>query len=129
MADSPADANDPDRAAAKSTLSDFQRALVEQLLRPLCTVPAHAATMVRKGLRFEGASVILFESRPRFDLPNDWMEHPVAKFVFVKRSGAWRLFCETRDLRWHTYTPLAEAPDLGPLVAEVARDPTGIFWG
>ena len=128
MPDIPRDANDPKRAAPAS-LSEFQRALVERLLRPLCSVPAHAAPMVRKGLRLEGATVLLFESRPRFDSPNDWMEHSVAKFVYVKHSGVWRLFCQMSDLRWHSYEPLPEAPYLEQLVAEVRRDPTGIFWG
>lgn len=129
MADSPTDARHLESAAPKATLSDFQRALAEQLLRPFCAVPAHAATMVRKGLRFESAAVILFEARPRCDSPEDWIEHPVAKFVFVKRSGEWRLLCQMRDLRWHSYAPLPEASDLARLVAEVGRDPTGMFWG
>lgn len=34
-----------------------------------------------------------------------------------------------RDLKWHGYEPLAEATDLASLVAEVRKDPTGIFWG
>ena len=116
-------------AGARSTLSEIQCAQVERLLRPLCAVPPHVAAKLQKGLRFAGTSVILFESRPRFDAPKNWMEHPVAKFVYVKRARTWRLFCQMSDLRWHSYAPLPEAPELERLVSEVARDPTGIFWG
>jgi hypothetical protein len=116
-------------AGASSALSEIQRAQVEHLLRPLCVVPPHVANKVRKDLRFTGASVILFESRPRFDARKEWMEHPVAKFVYVKRARTWRLYCQMSDLRWHGYAPLPEAPEVERLVSEVARDPTGIFWG
>ena len=119
----------PERPGATSTLSDVQRRQVRRLLQPLCFVAPHAAAKLRKDLCFVGPSVILFESRPRFDAPADWIEEPVAKFVYVKRTNVWRLFCQRRDLRWHRYAPLPEAHELGPLVAEVSRDPTGIFWG
>jgi hypothetical protein len=84
---------------------------------------------VRKDIRFERAGVILLEAFPRFEAPKEWLEHAVAKFVYVKSAGVWRLFCQFRDLRWHGYEPLPEASDLASLAAEVARDPTGIFWG
>lgn len=124
-----ADDDGAEKVGAPSTLSEVQRAQVERLLRPLCAVPPHVAARLRKDLRLEGASVVLFESRPRFDVPTDWIEHPVAKFVYVKRANAWRLFCQMSDLRWHRYAPLPEAPQLERLVSEVASDPTAIFWG
>lgn len=129
MAKDVADDEGAESVGARSTLSEIQRAQAERLLRPLCTVPPHVANKVQKDLRFAGAAVILFESRPRFDAPKTWMEHPVAKFVYVKRAKTWRLFCRMSDLRWHSYAPLPQAPALERLVSEVARDPTGIFWG
>ena len=129
MAKDLADDEGAESVGARSTLSEIQRAQVERLLRPLCAVPPHVANKVQKDLRFAGASVILFESRPRFDAPREWMEQPVAKFVYVKRAKTWRLFCQMSDLRWHSYAPLPQAPALERLVSEVARDPTGIFWG
>jgi hypothetical protein len=129
MANDIADDDGAENVGARSTLSEIQCAQVEHLLRPLCAVPPHVAAELQKDLRLAGASVILFESRPRFDAPKTWMDHPVAKFVYVKRTKTWRLFCQMRDLRWHSYAPLPEAPELERLVSEVARDPTGIFWG
>ena len=72
--------------------------------------------------------LVLYESRPAFRAPHEWHEHDVAKFRFVK-SAACELFCQFRDLKWHSYEPLPESSDLETLVAEVQRDPTGIFWG
>jgi hypothetical protein len=129
MPNDAADDEGAENVGARSTLSEIQRAQVERLLRPLCAVPPHVAAKLQKDLRFAGASVILVESRPRFDAPKTWIEHPIAKFVYVKRAKTRRLFCQMSDLRWHSYAPLPEAPELERLVSEVARDPTGIFWG
>jgi hypothetical protein len=112
-----------------STLSTFQRAQAEQLLAPLCVVPPHAQAQLRIAVRFEGPAVVLIEVRPRFEAPDARMEHPIAKFRYVKKSRAWQLFCQHRDLRWHAYVRLPSAADLAALVAEVREDPTGIFWG
>jgi hypothetical protein len=112
-----------------STLSNFQRAQAEQLLAPLCVVPPHAQAQLRIAVRFEGPAVVLVEYRPRFQVPDEWGEHPIAKFRYVKGSRTWQLFCQRRDLRWHAYAQLPESPDLATLVAEVREDPTGIFWG
>jgi hypothetical protein len=119
----------PERLSTKSTLSDLLRAEAERLLRPLCAVPPHAAHAVRVGVRFERNAVILFQEFPRFDDHSRWIEHAVAKFVYVKSARVWRLYCLLRDLKWHLYEPFPEAPDLASLVEQVRRDPTGIFWG
>jgi hypothetical protein len=72
---------------------------------------------------------VLFERRPSFLKPEIWHEQPVAKFRVNKRRATWQLFCVFRDLKWPAYEPLRESADLAELVAEVQRDPTGIFWG
>ena len=110
-------------------LSDFQRAHAEQLLAPLCEIPSHARQHVRRGVRFDGSSIIFFESWQAFRPPHQWREHPIAKFRWVKNRRRWQLFCVWRDLKWHRYEHLPESPDLATLVAEVRTDPTGIFFG
>jgi len=112
-------------------LSELQLAQVNRLLSPLCKDSPDPAVhaQLRHGYRVEGNRVILFGSRIRWDDHSQWLEHPVAQFRYVTSIGRWRLFCQFRDLKWHGYEPLPEAPDLATLVAEVRRDPTGIFWG
>ena len=112
-------------------LSGLQLAQVDRLLKPICKDSPDPAVraQLRLGYRVEGNRVILFESRVRWDDHSQWLEHPVAQFRFVASIERWRLFCMFRDLKWHGYQPLPEAPALAALVAEVKRDPTGIFWG
>lgn len=117
------------RAHRPSTLSEIQRAQAAKLLAPLCDVPPHARDQLRIGFRFDGPSIVLYESRPRFRAPTEWGVHDVAQFRYMKQRDVWRLYCQFRDLRWRAYDPLPEAPSLARLVAEVTDDPTGIFWG
>jgi hypothetical protein len=34
-----------------------------------------------------------------------------------------------RNSRWFLYDDVAPSRDVGPLLAEIDEDPTGIFWG
>lgn len=115
----------------KPGLSDLQDREARKLLAPLCELRGdpRIKAQVRREFRVEGTAIVLSESRLRFDRPAEWLEHPVAKFRYVKSRRVWELYCVFRDLKWHLYEPLPEAPALAPLVEEVRRDPTGIFWG
>ena len=104
---------------------------MKRLLATVCALSPDPAVRakLRVEYRIEGNTVILFESRPRWQHPTEWMEEPVAKFQYVASIDRWRLFCMRRDLKWHGYTPLPQADSVEDLVREVERDPTGIFWG
>lgn len=116
-------------ASASQTRIELARA--ERLLAPLCrpAPDAKVAAVLQIGYRIEGSTIVLVERRPRFQKPKEWGELPVAKFRFVKSQATWRLYCMMSDLKWHTYEPLPESPDVKALIEEVRRDPTGIFWG
>jgi hypothetical protein len=64
-----------------------------------------------------------------FQPPHEWRESDVAKFKYVATEKAWRLYCQHSDLRWRAYEALPAARSFDALLAEVADDPTGIFWG
>ncbi len=112
-------------------LSEFQQQHVAKRLTDYCErrVPAHVRDQVRLEFRIGPRAVELFEVRPRFDNPAEWLEHPVAKFRWVATQREWRLYCQFRDLRWHEYEPHFAASDFDTLLAEVDQDPTAIFWG
>ena len=118
-------------ARRSGAFTDIQQHQIEKLMAPICAAPGDPAvrSQLRIGFRVEGLSVVLFESRPGFRPPHEWHEKPVAKFTYVKSADRWKLFCVFRDLKWHGYEPLPESRELAPLVGEVRRDPTGIFWG
>lgn len=115
----------------RGTLSEMQLAEAARLLEPVCRLPPDPAIRaeLRIGYRVEGSAIVLFESRPRFRHPEEWGEIPVAKFRYIRTRHVWQLFCMYRDLKWHRYAPLPEAESFREVVAEVRRDPTGIFWG
>jgi len=112
-------------------LSEIQRAQVSKRLAAFCDarVPAAIRDKVRLGFRVKGGEVVLFEERPAFQAPHEWREMSVAKFKYVETRRSWRLYCQHRDLRWHTYQSLPAAARFETLLDEVAADPTGIFWG
>jgi len=112
-------------------LSEIQRAQVSKRLAAFCDarVPSAVRDKVRLGFRVKGGEVVLFEERPAFQAPHEWREMSVAKFKYVETRRSWRLYCQHRDLRWHTYQSLPAAARFETLLDEVAADPTGIFWG
>jgi hypothetical protein len=79
--------------------------------------------------RVKRHDVLLFEKRPHRQRADEWIESPVAKFRFNRRRGLWTLLWRDRNLEWHIYDLLDPVANLGVLVDEVDRDPTGIFWG
>jgi len=112
-------------------LTEDQIALAQWLFEPIIQGPIKAGVgaKVRHGIRFEGPSIILFESFPHFQHRSKWQDHDVAKFRFYKSRQAWYLYCKFGDDKWHSYEPMPESPELVDLVNEVDRDPTHIFWG
>ena len=53
----------------------------------------------------------------------------IAQLRYDPGSSAWSLCCCDRNGRWFLYDDVGPAPDVGPLLAEIADDPTCIFWG
>ena len=112
-------------------LTDLQQAHVDKLLSTYCAkrVPPQERSRVRVDYRIEGNAVILYEERPSFSPPYEWQAMVVAKFTYVGTRREWRLSCQHRDRRWHSYQALPVANSLATLLDEVDSDPTGIFWG
>ena len=46
-----------------------------------------------------------------------------------RADQAWSLSWRDRNLRFHAYDLLAPSRRVEDLLAEIDRDPTGIFWG
>nr|WP_196807186.1 DUF3024 domain-containing protein [Candidatus Solirubrobacter pratensis] len=53
----------------------------------------------------------------------------IAQLRYDERSRTWSLYAADRNERWFLYDNVRPAPDVGPLLAEIGEDPTGIFWG
>lgn len=81
------------------------------------------------GFRLEGQSLELFEVRPVWNDPNQYMESPVAKATFVKTRKIWRVFWHRADLKWHGYHPCPEVRSVEEFLFLVDRDENHCFWG
>jgi hypothetical protein len=92
-----------------------------------------AAPRAQGGMRlvhqWRGSSVTLLEQRPHGQEPGVWGQSPVAQFRFDALQGAWTLHWRDRNDRWRPYEEPAGARNIQRLLAEVGRDPDGIFWG
>ena len=115
------------------TLSKADRRDIEVLLTAYCDrrVPEHVRNQVNVDFRIRGQTVTLLERRPplRVTGRKEWTEIVVAQFRRDSDSGQWRLYCADRNSRWHAYQGVRPTKTLSPLLAEVDRDPSGIFWG
>jgi hypothetical protein len=112
-------------------IPEFELRRVKALLTPYCEarVPPHVRHKLTVGFAVRGGAVTLFERRPRFDAPNEWIEHGVARFRYNATTATWSLYCMYRDLKWHRYESRGPARRFETLLNEVHADPTGIFWG
>lgn len=57
------------------------------------------------------------------------LRSPIARLRYTKSAQSWTLYWRDRNLRFHRYDQLAPAKHVSVLLDEIARDPTGIFWG
>lgn len=91
--------------------------------------PAHLKDKVRLEYSIKGHEVVLYERRPRWDNPREWMDSPVAKLKFIRSAGKWRLYWQRADLKWHEYPGVLSSEDLAEWVAEIDADPLACFFG
>jgi hypothetical protein len=112
-------------------LSKFERRDIETILGSYCErrVPQDVRHEVRLEFRIKGERVTLLERRPPFRGKGEWIELVIAQFRRDQDSGKWVLYCADRNSRWHLYEGVRATTTLAPLLTEIDRDPTGIFWG
>jgi hypothetical protein len=112
-------------------LPELVKLTVEKKLSEYCRkkVPPHVADQLKVGFRFRGNSVTLFEARPQFSDPRQWVEIPIAQCRFDPETAQWSLYCADRNSRWHRYVDLAPSKNFEKLLQVIDNDPTGIFWG
>ena len=112
-------------------LSELQRASIARQLDRYCAPDPRpeVRSQLRYGYEFGPSDVVLFEERPDFRNPVEWLRHDIAKFRWIARRKQWELFCQFRDLKWRGYEPRPTAATFEELLAEVEADPTCIFYG
>ena len=113
------------------SLSELTKKQVEKKLGSYCKekAVAHIRDELRLDFTFRGNTVTLFEERPAFGKPETWVENLIAQFRFNPLTKEWTLYWADRNSRWHLYDKVGPTMNFEVLLAEVDKDPTGIFRG
>ena len=102
-------------------------------VRRWCTgrITAQHYDQLRTEFEQRGNALTILECRPawRPDLGPGWSRHGVARLRYNASRGLWSLFWRDRNLRFHRYELCPPSAHVADLLAEIDRDPTGIFWG
>lgn len=54
---------------------------------------------------------------------------PIARLRYTKASKTWTLYWRDSNLCFHAHHGIGPSTSIHDLLAEIDRDPTGIFWG
>jgi hypothetical protein len=94
-------------------------------------VPDELGDEMRLEHTVRGSSITIIERRAPWSelIGPEWTSMKIAQLRYDESAGTWTLYAADRNERWHVYEFIEPASDVGPLLAEVADDPTGIFWG
>jgi hypothetical protein len=91
--------------------------------------PPHIRPELDTGYRFNNQSIELFEVRSTFDRPYEVIEHTIAKATYVKSTNNCKIHWMRADLKWRRYEPQATVSKVEEFIAEVDREPYGLFFG
>ena len=111
--------------------SVLEKKLIVKRVGAFCDtrVPEKARGQLKNGYRIEGQNIVIFESRPRWDQPSEWMNLDYAKLTYVKTRGVWKLYWKRASGKWNLYEPHAESRELSELIETIAEDQYGCFFG
>lgn len=94
-------------------------------------VPEHARHQVRVECQLAPTHLTIIERRApwREDYGPHWSSLPIARLRYTATAKSWTLYWRDRNLRFHLYDSIQASPHVEHLLAEIDRNPTGIFWG
>ena len=94
-------------------------------------IPKQARGTVRVELDIGDRALTIFESHPPWqpERSADWTRAAVARLRYTKTSDEWSLYWPDRNSDFHEYDAVSPTRYVVHLLAEIDRDPTGIFWG
>jgi hypothetical protein len=92
-------------------------------------VPAEARSEIRIEYSVRGSAITIVERRPPWSelVGPEWSTTRVAQLRYD--SGLWTLYCSGSNDRWWLFDDADPASNVGPLLAAIDEDATGIFWG
>lgn len=88
-------------------------------------VPAEARSEILIEYSVRGSAITIVEGSEL--VGPEWSTTRVAQLRYD--GGLWTLYCSDSNDRWWLYDEVDPAPEVGPLLAAIDEDVTGIFWG
>jgi hypothetical protein len=81
--------------------------------------------------KVRGNTITIYECRPpwREEIGPNWTKMRVCTFEWDPGTCLWTLYAHDRNDRRLECPFIEPAPDLAPLIRDLDKDPTGIFWG
>jgi hypothetical protein len=79
--------------------------------------------------RVNRQSIEIFEIRSHWTGKGKPTEHRIAKAVFTKRTGKWKVLCEGADLKWQRYKPNPEVESIDEFLGVIQNDAGSHFFG
>jgi hypothetical protein len=113
-------------------LSEFELKRCERELEKFLSAkrpPVHIRKDLDLAYRLDKQSVILLEIRPEWQNPDNILESPFAKAMYVKSTGTWEIYWQGQDLKWHVYGPVPYVDRLEDFLSVVSEDKCGCFFG
>jgi hypothetical protein len=74
-------------------------------------------------------NVAIWEERSPWRGEGGWSRQGIAKFRYLRSRKTWTLYWMRADRKWHVFEPAAPTNDLDALVAVVAENRSGAFFG
>ncbi len=81
------------------------------------------------GYTYDKSTIELFEVRPAWSNPNEFMNMAYAKIKYVKTQKIWKLYWMRASGKWQLYEPFAESSNLAELLSVIDEDSHGCFKG
>src|SRR4051794_5030909 len=105
-----------------------------ETVRSFCEarIPEDLRDEIRLDVPRRGRSITIHELRPPWDperMGPEWTSVSVAQIRNDASTGSWSLYYSDSGGRWWAYEGIGPAITVEPLLEEIERDPTGIFWG
>lgn len=91
--------------------------------------PIEMRNQIDIAYKVENQSIIVFEIRPHWNIPNKKAEYNIAKCTFVKTENKWNIYWFKSDMKWHGYNPNPKVNNLKAFIHEIEEDKHGCFWG
>ncbi len=91
--------------------------------------PEHLKDQLRFEYEIEKQNVIIYEVRPFWKDPSEFIKMPIAKLTYVNSRNIWKLYWKRANDKWTLYETRRSATDLGSMLKEIDEDSFGCFFG